>query len=190
MEKDTFTPEFVELLERMTNNVSFAMRGFDRADEKVRTEEQKERLARMLAALSATNEAIVRAKSPAELFRFVCEAAADGGRFTSASIALTRPDNEFFEIAAAAGPTSDKAWEMRISTNPAIPEGRGLSGRAFQAGKACIANDYLAERDAPIFQTASRLQGAQSGASFPLFNGGKADAQTLTQNADMSSMAS
>src|SRR5262249_28159441 len=71
-EKGTFTPEFVELLERMTNNVSFAMRGFDRADEKVRTEEQKERLARMLAALSATNEAIVRAKSPAELFRFVC----------------------------------------------------------------------------------------------------------------------
>src|SRR5207244_7965115 len=33
-------------------------------------------------------------------------------------------------------------------------------------------NDYLAERDAPIFQTAARLQGAQSGASFPLFSGG------------------
>ncbi|MCP4616882.1 MAG: GAF domain-containing protein [Bradyrhizobium sp.] len=173
-EKGTFTPEFVELLERMTNNVSFAIRGFDRADEKVRTEEQKERLARMLAALSATNEAIVRAKSPAELFRFVCEAAADGGRFTSASIALARPDSEFFEIAAAAGPTSDKAWQMRISTDPSTPEGLGLSGRAFRAGEACIANDYSAERDAPIFHTASRLQGAQSGASFPLFNGGKA----------------
>ena len=62
--------------------------------EKARTEEQKERLARMLAALSDTNEAIVRAKSPAELFQFVCEAAAEGGRFTSASIALTRSDSD------------------------------------------------------------------------------------------------
>ncbi|MBI5320233.1 GAF domain-containing protein [Bradyrhizobium sp.] len=171
-EKDTFTPEFVELLERMTNNVSFALKNFDRADEKARTEEQKERLARMLGALSDTNEAIVRAKSPAQLFQFVCEAAAQGGRFTSASIALTRPDSDFFEVVAAGGPTSDKARQMRISTDPAKPEGRGLSGRAFRAGKACIANDYLAERNAPIFQTAARLQGAQSGASFPLFTAG------------------
>ena len=171
-EKDTFTPEFVELLERMTNNVSFALMNFDRADEKARTEEQKERLARMLAALSETNEAIVRAKSPAELFQFVCEAAAQGGRFTSASIALTRPDSDLFEIVAVAGPTSDKARQMRISTDPAKPEGRGLSGRAFRAGEACIANDYSAERNAPIFQTAARLQGAQSGASFPLLSGG------------------
>jgi diguanylate cyclase (GGDEF)-like protein len=171
-EKNTFTPEFVEMLERLTGNISFALENFDRADEKARTEEQKERLARMLSALSETNEAIVRAKSPAELFRFVCEAAAQGGRFTSTSIAMERPDSDFFEIVAVAGPTSDRARQMRISTDPALPEGRGLSGRAFRAGKACIANDYLAERNAPIFQTAARLQGAQSGASFPLFTGG------------------
>ena len=172
-ETDTFTPEFVELLERMTNNLSFALKNFDRADEKARTEEQKERLARMLAALSATNEAIVRAKSPAELFRFVCEAAAEGGRFTSVSIALTRPDGDHFDVVAVGGPTSAVALQMRISTDEAIPEGRGLSGKAFRAGRACIANDYPAEHDAPIFQTATRLQGAQSGASFPLFTGGK-----------------
>ena len=174
VEKDTFTPEFVELLERMANNVSFALKNFDRADEKARTEEQKERLARMLAALSDTNEAIVRAKSPAELFRFVCEAAAEGGRFTSVSIALVKPDSTFFEIAAAAGSTSDKARQMRISPDAALHEGQGLSGRAFRAGSACIVNDYVAERDAPIFQMARRLQGARSGAAFPLFIGGKA----------------
>ena len=173
-EKNTFTQEFVELLERLTNNVSFALMNFDRADEKARTEEQKERLARMLAALSATNEAIVRAKSPAELFQFVCDAAAEGGRFTSASIALTRPDSDSFDVVAVGGPTADRARQMSISTDPEKPEGRGLSGRAFRAGEACIANDYLAERNAPIFQTAARLQGAQSGAAFPLFTGGNA----------------
>ena len=55
-ELDTFTPEFAELLQRLADNVSFALGNFDRADEKARTEQQKERLARMLAALSATNE--------------------------------------------------------------------------------------------------------------------------------------
>jgi diguanylate cyclase (GGDEF)-like protein len=174
VEKNTFTPEFVEMLQRLVGNVSFALENFDRTDEKARTEEQKDRLARMLAALSDTNEAIVRAKSPAELFQFVCDAAAQGGRFTSASIALTKPDSDLFEVVAVAGPTSDKAWQMQISTDAELPEGRGLSGRAFRAGKACIANDYSAERDAPIFQMATRLQGAQSGAAFPLFSGGKA----------------
>ena len=169
----TFTPEFAELLQRLAENVSFALENFGHADEKARTEGEKERLTRMLAALSATNEAIVRAKSPAELFRFVCEAAASGGRFSSVSIAQSRPESDFFEIAAVAGPTSDKAWQMRISIDPALPEGNGLSGKAFRSGKACIVNDYAVERSSPIFQTAARLQGAQSGASFPLFNGGR-----------------
>ncbi len=83
LEKGTFTPEFVELLRRLAENVAFALENFDRADEKAKTEEQKERLTRMFAALSATNEAIMRAKSRAELFELVCVAASAGGKFTS-----------------------------------------------------------------------------------------------------------
>ena len=74
--------------------MSFALENFDRADEKARTEEQKERLTRMFAALSATNEAIMRAKSRSELFDLVCEAAANGGKFTSTTIALAEPDSD------------------------------------------------------------------------------------------------
>ena len=44
-EKNTFTPEFVELLQRMTANVSFALENFDRADEKSRADERIEYLA-------------------------------------------------------------------------------------------------------------------------------------------------
>ena len=49
------------------------------ADDKARTELQKERLTRMFASLSATNEAIMRAKTRTEMFELVCEAAASGG---------------------------------------------------------------------------------------------------------------
>ena len=90
LDKDTFTSEFSELLQRLADNVSFALENFDRADDKARTEIQKERLTRMLAALSATNEAIIRATSRAELFELVCEAAANGGKFTLTSIALMK----------------------------------------------------------------------------------------------------
>ena len=172
-EPNTFTPEFAELLQRLADNVSFALGNFDRADEKAHTEEQKERLARMLAALSATNEAIVRAKSRAELFELVCEAAAQGGRFTSTIIALARPDSDFLDYMAAAGPTAASARSARISINAARPEGRGLSGTAFRTGKPAIANDYLANRNATAFHARARQDGAQAGASFPLIVGGK-----------------
>ena len=57
----------------------------------------------MFAALSATNEAIMRAKSRAELFDLVCEAAAKGAKFSSTTIALVDPDSEFVRIVAGNG---------------------------------------------------------------------------------------
>ena len=68
--------EIIALLARIAENVSFALDNFERADEKAKADEQKERLTRMFAALSATNEAIMRAKSRTEMFELVCEAAA------------------------------------------------------------------------------------------------------------------
>ncbi len=172
-EPDTFTAEFTELLQRLADNVAFAFGNFDRADEKARSEKQKERLARMLAALSATNEAIVRARSRQQLFELVCDAAAQGGRFTSTNIALARPDSDFMDIVAAAGPTADSARSAQISINPALPEGQGLSGTAFRSGQPCIANDYLANEGTMAFHDRARQDGAKSGASFPLVVGGR-----------------
>ncbi len=44
-EPGTFTSELIELLQRLAENVSFALGNFDRADEKARDDERKERLA-------------------------------------------------------------------------------------------------------------------------------------------------
>jgi len=172
-EPDTFTAEFTELLQRLADNISFALGNFDSADEKARTEQQRERLARMLAALSATNEAIVRAKSRPELFELVCEAAAQGGKFTSTTIALARPASDFLEIAAVAGPTAESARHAQIATSEAYPEGRGLSGNAFRSGRPRIANDYLAESCTAAFHDRARRDGTKSGASFPLIVAGR-----------------
>ena len=167
-EKDTFTPEFAELLQRLTDNVSFAIGTFDRADEKARTESQKERLTRMFASLSATNEAIMRAKSRNELFDMVCEAAANGGRFTSATIALADSGSDLLRIVAAAGPAAETTRHVRLSVDEARPEGRGLSGTAFRTRRPCITNDYVTDQRVAAFQAIVGSYGAQSGAAFPL----------------------
>lgn len=169
LEKDTFTPEFAELLQRLAGNVSFALENFDRADEKARTEEQKERLGRMFAALSATNEAIMRAKSRTELFDLVCAAAATGGKFTSTTIALAKPGSDYLDVVATGGPAAVSARGVRMSVNEAHPEGRGAGGMAFRSGAACVINDYLSDPRCQAFHAQARKDGTESGASFPLF---------------------
>jgi diguanylate cyclase (GGDEF)-like protein len=168
-ELDAFSPELIGLLQRLSENVSFALDNFDRVDEKARADEQKERLSRMFAALSATNEAIMRARSRAELYRLVCKAAADGGKFTSTTIALAKPGSDFMEIVATAGPTADSAREAILSISDTHPEGRGICGMAFRSRQACIVNDYLGDPRVRAFHARARNDGAQSGAGFPLF---------------------
>lgn len=167
-DRDAFTDDLVELLARLAENVSFALDNFDRADEKARTEEQKERLTRMFAALSATNEAIMRAKTRADLYELVCVAASAGGKFTSTTIALPVPGSDFLDNVAAAGPTAETTRNVRLSICADRPEGRGLAGTAFRTRQPCISNDYLADQRVSAFHDIVRGDGAKSGAAFPL----------------------
>jgi diguanylate cyclase (GGDEF)-like protein len=173
-ELNAFSPELIALLERLAKNVSFGLGNFDRADEKARADEQKERLARMFAALSATNEAIMRAKTRAELFELVCAAASNGAKFTSTSIALVREGSHELDLVAAAGPSAEGLRQARISVDEARPEGQGLCGRAFRSRQACIANDYLSDPSNQAFYARALTDGSKSGAAFPLIAGGRA----------------
>ncbi|WP_334407740.1 bifunctional diguanylate cyclase/phosphodiesterase [Bradyrhizobium sp. AZCC 2289] len=172
-ELGAFSPELIGLLQRLTENVAFALDNFDRADEKARADEQKERLSRMFAALSATNEAIMRAGSRTQLYQLVSEAAATGGKFTSTTIALVRSDSDYLDIVATAGPTAEGAWKVTLSVNEAHPEGRGACGRAIRSRRACIINDYFADPHTRAFHARARSDGTKSGTSFPLFARGQ-----------------
>jgi diguanylate cyclase (GGDEF)-like protein len=169
-EKDIFTDDLVELLLKLAENVSFALDNFDRAEEKTRADEQKDRLTRMFVSLSATNEAIMRAKSRTELFDLVCEAAASGGKFTSTTVGLVKADSDFLDIVATAGPTAVATKKVRLSVREHRPEGRGISGIAFRSGKACISNDYLADPRGAAFHGSIGSDGGKAVAAFPLFS--------------------
>jgi diguanylate cyclase (GGDEF)-like protein len=153
-----------QLMSDIAENVSFGLEMFER-------EQQKERISCMLAALSATNEAIMRAKSRDELFQLVCEAVVEGTRFTSTTIALTQPDSEFLETVATTGPTADYIRTLRFSTSADRPEGRGLSGTAFRTGQPSISNDFQADLRTSHWHGSAT--GTKSGAGLPLMIGGK-----------------
>jgi diguanylate cyclase (GGDEF)-like protein len=169
-EKGVFTPDLVELLRRLSQNVSFGLENLDRAEEKASTDAQKERLTRMFAALSATNEAIMRANSRDELFHLVCEAVVEGAKFTSTTIALPRPDDEFLEIVATTGPMADYIRTLRFSMSADRPEGRGLTGTAYRTGRPSVSNDF---QDDPRTNHWHGRTETRSGAGLPLLIGGK-----------------
>jgi diguanylate cyclase (GGDEF)-like protein len=171
-DEGAFTGDLVGLLARLAENVSFALDNFDRADEKTKAEEQKEQLTRMFAALSATNEAIMRAKTRAEMFELVCAAAVLGGKFTSTTIALAEPGEEFLRVAASKGQNSDRVRSTRFAISAARPEGRGLTGTAFRTRAPCIMNDFLTREQTAHWHTLARGGGTRSGAGFPLLKKG------------------
>jgi diguanylate cyclase (GGDEF)-like protein len=69
-EKDAFTAEFVELLQRLADNVSFALENFDRADEKTKADERIEYLASHDSLTNLPNRETFN-----ELLRYAIEAA-------------------------------------------------------------------------------------------------------------------
>jgi diguanylate cyclase (GGDEF)-like protein len=175
MELGTFTPELVSLLQRLADNVAFALGNFDLADEKAEADKQKSRLTRMFEALSATNEAIMRARSRAELFKLLCEAAVGGGDFAEVSIVLGKPCSDDLDKVASAGISREEHKNVRLSADASRPEGQGLTGITFRTRRPFITNDYVADMGGAVyFMDTARKTDTRSGAGFPLLKDGKA----------------
>jgi GAF domain-containing protein len=166
--------EITDLMVRMAENVSFGLELFEREDQGRSAGEQQEQLHRMYVALSATNEAIMRASTPEELFQLVCSAAVLGGKFTSTTIALSEPGEDFLRIAATKGQNAERVRSTRFAVSAAHPEGRGLTGTAFRTKQPCIMNDFLADKRTNHWHDLARKGGTRSGASFPLLKGDEA----------------
>jgi diguanylate cyclase (GGDEF)-like protein/PAS domain S-box-containing protein len=128
-------------------------------------------LGRMFAALSATNEAVLHATSPEDLYQRVCDAAVDGGQLLSAGVLLFDTETPWVMVAAASGAGKARLYQARISTDESIPEGRGLVGAAYRLGKPCISNDYLNDPASQTWRAIAKDVGAA--AVVPLTRGGQ-----------------
>ena len=161
------TGEMIANMERLARNVAFASDKFLRQTE-------EDRLIRMVKALSASNEVILRAETRKKLFELVCEAAVQGGKFTATTVFLAKPGDGVLRAVAATGPSGDTSGVLEILVDAPYPNGRPITATAFLTRQPCISNDCLAEQKHSAFYDLYQSTGTKSAAALPLLNCGQA----------------
>ena len=132
------------------------------------------RAQQLYAVLSATNEAILRARSAAELYQGVCEAATGSGVISIAGVmAPADGDPGLLRVIARSGTGAGIAvTDPRISVDASQPEGRGLAGTAFQRQQPCVSQDLINDPRAAPWRAVQAAAGVRSGAAVPLVRSG------------------
>jgi diguanylate cyclase (GGDEF)-like protein len=169
-EPDSLDEATVALLARMAENLSFGLDNIDREEACKRNERAARRLAKMFAALSATNEAILRAKTDAELYQMVCDAAVHVGRSLAATVLLSRPDSPWLEAVAGTGQLVDMGLvrQSRFSIDPDNAYGKGVCGKAFRTQEASVNEDILNSEQGRPWRESSREAGIVASCAVPL----------------------
>ncbi len=168
-----FSEDFVEALSGVARNVSYALTNFEREREQQQDERTTHRQAKMYAATSATNEAILHAKTREDLYQRVCDAAVNGAKFMATTILIPEPGKPWVKIAGVTGMQGHILHGVQISVDPDKPEGRGLVGTAYRTRQPSISNDMLQDKRIRLWWEASRKAGVAAGAALPLTSKGE-----------------
>ncbi len=165
--------ETVSLLARMADNLSFGLDNLDREAERKRSEKAARRLAKMFAALSATNEAILRAKTANELYQLVCDSAVHVGKSLAATVLLAEPGSSWLQPVAGTVDIVEMVRQTRFSIDPENPYGKGVCGKAFRTQEACVNEDILNSEQGRPWVESSRQAGVVASCAVPLTKAGR-----------------
>ncbi len=124
-------------------------------------------LASIHAMLAATNEALLYAQTPQELFKRVCDAAVDRHDFIAAAVMQRALDTPWMYIEAASGNAAQLLRE-RFSVDAQVRDGQGLAGEAFVTREPAVANDYLSDDRTLLWRAMAQDAGVASAAVFPI----------------------
>jgi PAS domain S-box-containing protein len=133
-----------------------------------------EHLNRTLSVLSSINQTIVRERAPQTMMETACRVAVEKGGFRLAWVGLRD---------AAAGALRPVAWagadgylkEIEISTDAALPQGRGPAAEALRMGVHAVSNDVASDPRMRPWREAALRHGFRAAAAFPL----KVNGQTV-----------
>jgi len=138
------------------------------ATERKLNEQKVLHLGRMYAALSAANEAILRAKTPQEVFERACEIAVEAGGFLVGTVFLLDAKTKRLARAAASGPEAALVEQVEPSMDESQLGGQGLIGHACRSGRPAISNDYASDPRTARRGSLVRNHRVGSAAAFPL----------------------
>ena len=172
-ETDSLDDDAVSLLTRMADNLSFGLDNLDRETECKRSERAARRLAKMYAALSATNEAILRARTAVELYQLVCDAAVHVGNSLAAAVLLIEPETTSLRPVVGTGQSVEQIEQTRFSIDPDDVYGRGVCGKAFRTQSTHVNEDVLNSDQGKPWRESSLQTGVVASCGVPLTNDGK-----------------
>jgi diguanylate cyclase (GGDEF)-like protein/PAS domain S-box-containing protein len=135
-----------------------------------RAERDIAHLGRLYAALGAANEAVLRARSPAEVFERACEIAVIAGDFVLGTVLEVDAAAGRFSRAAASGEAAalvkDAAPQLEVQAG-------GLLDQACRSGVRAVSNDYANDARNTGRGPLADAYRVGSAAAFPLHAGGK-----------------
>lgn len=143
----------------------------DEIAERTRTEKRLQRLNRLYAVLSETNQTIVRSTDRDSLFQDFCRIAVEYGGFLLSWVGLV--DNESGDIrrVAAFGAT-DYLEGINVTINEE-PHGIGPTGVSVREGTYAICNDFQGSASTRPWHERGKAFGINSSASIALKEGGR-----------------
>lgn len=125
------------------------------------------RLNRLYTILSLVNEATMHVKDVQKLYQEICRIAVENGVVKLAWVGLIGPDGRIKPVAHC-GEGGDYLETLNISTDLALPEGRGPSGSAARDKKIVINSDTEHNIFMLPWRHEALKRGFRSSATFPV----------------------
>jgi GAF domain-containing protein len=172
-EAGSLNEQMVSLFERMSANISYALENFARETARQTSELATRRLNRMFGALSATNEAILRAKTERELYQLVCDASVHGGKSLATFVLLKEQDSHWLKPVAGTGENLEIVARTHYSVDPENPYGRGISGEVFRTQKPHVERDLARRTRGTPWEQANLNTGVAACIAAPLIRNGE-----------------
>ncbi|MBI2961616.1 MAG: PAS domain S-box protein, partial [Betaproteobacteria bacterium] len=136
--------------------------------ERKQREREIDALNRLYRTLSAVNAAIVRSADRRELCQRVCEIADKDGRWAATWIGFVDEDTKWIVPEAWSDSMAPFIENLRLSTDPDLPEGRGPTGISVRSGTPYFCNDVYSDPVMMPWRALLKDSGVASAAVVPI----------------------
>ncbi|OGT00005.1 MAG: hypothetical protein A3F73_13110 [Gallionellales bacterium RIFCSPLOWO2_12_FULL_59_22] len=140
--------------------------------ERKQAEARIQKLSRLYATLSQTNETIVRTANREDLFFNICKAAVTHGKFVMAWVGLVDEKTCTVRPVCHDGAENGYLADIAFSADD-VPEGRGPTGTAIRENRVSHINNFITDERAWPWREAALKRGFRGAAGLPLRFGNK-----------------
>ena len=134
--------------------------------ERRRNEAELNRMVRLYAILSGTNQLVLRAANPQTLYQEICRIAVNRGGFLFCWVGIRQDDGSIKPVAMA-GDDHGYVQQLKVTTLPGQAQGKGPIGTAMREGRPVISNAFLQDPATAPWHEAAQAVGIGASASFP-----------------------